>query len=106
MLEIPEYQDLFKYLINITSAQLYTCQNVSGLIWGYTDAYLQKLHELGLSPVEVHNNYALTMRCLLCIVIGRCMVTSVCVCVCGGGGGGGGGKGGRLLKISSPNDAP
>lgn len=53
VLDIPEYQDLFKHLVNITSAQLYTCQNVSGLIWGYTDDYLQKLHDLGLSPVEV-----------------------------------------------------
>lgn len=50
---MPAYQELFKYLINTTSAQLYTCQNVSGLTWGYTDAFLQELYDLGLSPVKV-----------------------------------------------------
>ena len=53
MLESPEYIDLLKYLLNVTSSQLYTCQPVSGLVWGYTDQFLQTLYDLGLSPTNV-----------------------------------------------------
>ena len=53
VLDTPAFEDIFKYIMNATSAQLYTCQNVSGLVWGYTDDFLQKLYDLGVSPVNV-----------------------------------------------------
>lgn len=61
VLESPEFLEMFKYLLNTTSTQLYTCQTVSGLIWGYTDPFLQALYEMGLSPTEVCNIIRLTL---------------------------------------------
>lgn len=56
------YIKVFQALLNATSSNLYTCQTVEGLIWGYTDSLLEALYNMGFISSKVRLQYAYMLR--------------------------------------------